>query len=323
MTDPQTTPAPAAPRHGGLIYGCMGIGRWDGQPLTAADHERAEAAVTAALEIGITRFDHADIYGHGTAEEAFGHLLERDPGLRGRIGIQSKCGIRLATAEHPQLYDLRPATIRMRVEQSLERLRTDHLDCLLLHRPDPLADPADIGATLTSLYDEGLVGSVGVSNMSAAQIAALQPHTRVPIAVDQLELGLHHRGWLEAGVLVNTAAAADVGFPHGTLELCRAEGIEVQAWSPLAGGRFTGAPREPGDEDVAALIAELAREHGTSPETVLLWWLQQHPARVVPVIGATSPARIRACRDAHHEPSRLTHEQWYLLWETARGAPLP
>lgn len=306
-----------------VVYGCMQLGRWDRQPIGPEQHGRAEAAVEAALEAGIDTFDHADIYGHGTAETVFGELLSRSPGLRPRIRIQSKCGIRLADGDRPGLYDLRPATIRERVHQSLERLQTDYLDTLLLHRPDPLADPADVAAALDELFEEGLVLAVGVSNMSAAQIEALQRHTELPVTVNQLEMSLLARAWLEGGVLVNTASYSRVGFPHGTIEHCRTHGISLQAWGALAGGRFTGMPRDPQDELVAALVASLAERHATTPESVLLGWLQRHPAQIVPVIGTTSPERIRACRDAAAGSVQLDHDEWYELWTTARGGPLP
>lgn len=303
-----------------LIHGCMGLGgAWDRTPYTARDIEHAEAAVQAALEAGITRFDHADIYRFGKSEAVFGEVLARDPGLRERIEIQSKCGIRLAEGDRPGLYDLRAETILARVRDSLDRLRTDVLDTLLLHRPDPLADPDDIAEALHTLHDQGLVRRFGVSNMSAAQIARLQPCLDVPLTANQLEMSLARRDFVEAGVLVNTAAAAGIGFPEGTLEHCAAHGIEVQAWGPLARGRYTGDEPSP----AADLVRELARRHGTTPETVLLWWLQRHPAGIVPVIGTSRPERIRACRDAAVRAPELSHEEWYELWIAARGAPLP
>jgi predicted oxidoreductase len=309
---------------GRLVLGCMGFGGAAGLAAgLPAGLAAAEAAVDAALEAGITHFDHADIYGRGSAEAVFGELLSRAPDLRARITIQTKCGIRLPDGDRPGLYDLRASAIRDRVHASLERLRVDYLDCLLLHRPDPLTGPAEVARALTDLHDEGVVLSVGVSNMSAAQIAAIQEHTDLPLTVNQLEMSLHRRDWLEGEVLVNTPASATVGFPHGTVEFCRRSGVRLQAWAPLAQGRFTGAPRQPDDEIVAALVTQLADLHATTPETIVLWWLQQHPAHIVPVIGTTRPERIRACRDAATGSSRLTHEQWYQLWVTSRQEPLP
>ncbi|ATL31615.1 aldo/keto reductase [Streptomyces formicae] len=304
------------------LYGCMGLGgTWDTAPYTAADIAHAEAAVEAALAIGITAFDHADIYRKGKAESVFGELLARDPDLRGRVVLQTKCGIRQADGEYPGMYDLRGPTILRRVEESLTRLRTDVLDVLLLHRPDPLAGPEEIAEALTSLHRQGLVRHFGVSNMSAAQIASLQAHLDVPLVANQLEMSLASRDWVEAGVLLNTSAATENGFPHGTVEYCRANGVRIQAWGALAQGRFTGADAD--DSPTARLVADLAKRKGTTPETILLWWLQRHPARIAPVIGTSRPERILACRDAVGRECELTHEEWYELWVTARGVPLP
>lgn len=303
-----------------LLYGCMGLGGgWDTEPYTAGDIGRAEAAVEAALETGITAFDLADIYRHGKSESVFGEVLARAPGLRERIVVQTKCGIRLPGGGRAGHYDLRGPGIVRRVEESLTRLRTDVLDVLLLHRPDPLTGPEEIADALTSLHGQGLVRQVGVSNMSAAQIARLQAHLGVPLVVNQLEMSLARRDWLESGVLVNTPAAAGVGFPHGTLEHCSAHGIRLQAWGALARGRFA----DPATGPAARLVAVLAERKQTTPEAILLWWLQRHPAAPAPVIGTSRPERIRACRDAVHREPGLTHEEWYELWIAARGAPLP
>lgn len=197
-----------------LIYGCMGLGGgWDRQPYGPAEIDAAEAAIVAALEVGVTAFDHADIYRHGKSEAVFGEVLARTPGLRERILLQTKCGIHLPEGDRPGYYDLRGTHIRHSVEQSLTRLRTDVIDVLLLHRPDPLADPEDVAETLTALHREGLVRYFGVSNMAAAQIAYLQAHLDLPLIVNQLQMSLADRDWLEAGVLVNTPPAATLGFP--------------------------------------------------------------------------------------------------------------
>lgn len=303
-----------------VLYGCMGLGgTWDTRPYTAEDIAVAEAAVEAALEAGITVFDQADIYRHGKSEAVFGEVLARAPGLRERIVLQTKVGIRLSDGDRPGLYDLRGPSIVQRVEESLTRLRTDVIDVLLLHRPDPLTGPEEIAKALASLHGQGLVRRFGVSNMSAAQIAHLRAHLDLPLVANQLEMSLESRDWVESGVLVNTRAATDSGFPHGTLEYCTANGIQLQAWGALAKGRFTGTAESP----TTRLVAALATRKRTTPETILLWWLQRHPAQIAPVIGSSRPERILACRDAVHREPELTHEEWYDLWITARGGPLP
>ncbi|MFB6981343.1 aldo/keto reductase [Streptomyces scopuliridis] len=307
-----------------LLYGCMGLGGgWDTTPYGAADIAEAEAAVEAALDSGITVFDLADIYRHGKSEAVFGEVLARTPGLRERIVLQTKCGIRLADGDRPGMYDLRGETIVARVEESLGRLCTDVIDVLLLHRPDPLADPEDVARALNSLHRQKLVRGFGVSNMSAAQISLLQAHLDFPLVANQLEMSLHRRDWLEGGVLVNTPEAVSVGFPQGTLEHCQANGIRLQAWGALARGRFTGLQETPTEQATARHVAALAESKGTTPETILLWWLRKHPARIAPVVGSARPERIRACGDAARRDPELTHEEWYELWITARGAALP
>lgn len=307
-----------------VLYGCMGLGgSWGSEPYGPGDIDAAEAAVVAALDSGITAFDHADIYRHGKSEAVFGEVLARTPGLRERITLQTKCGIRLPGEDRPGMYDLRGESITRRVEESLARLRTDSVDILLLHRPDPLADPDSTASALMSLHRQGLVRGFGVSNMGAAQIAHLQARLDVPLVANQLEMSLLSRDWVEAGVLLNTPAAAGNGFPFGTLEHCRDHGIRLQAWGALAQGRFTGRQETPAEHATARLLTDLARRKGTTPETVLLWWLTRHPAAIAPVIGTARPERIRACRDAATREPDLTHEEWYELWTTARGAPLP
>ncbi|GLX50751.1 aldo/keto reductase [Streptomyces hygroscopicus subsp. hygroscopicus] len=319
MTDISTEPSGRAPG-ARLIYGCMGLGGgWDRAPYTTEDVDRAQAAVAAALECGITVFDLADIYRFGKSESVFGEVLARTPGLRERITVQTKCGIRLAEGDRPGWYDLRADSIVRRVEESLARLRTDVIDTLLLHRPDPLTGPDEIAAALHKLHRQGLVRRFGVSNMSGAQIAHLQARLELPLVANQLEMSLDRRDWVEAGVLLNTSAAASGGFPEGTLEACVDRGIQLQAWGALARGRYTGDA----DNPAARLLRRLARSKDTTPETVLLWWLARHPAGLVPVIGTSRPERIRACRDAALRAPDLTHEEWYELWIAARGAPLP
>ncbi|XAS66508.1 aldo/keto reductase [Micrococcaceae bacterium Sec5.7] len=310
-----------------LIYGCMGLGgSWSDEPYGAAQVDQAGAAIDAALEIGITLFDHADIYRSGKSEAVFGEVLASTPGLRERIRLQTKCGIRLNERGLDTHYDLSRESILERVNGSLKRLRTDHVDVLMLHRPDPLMVPAEVASAVGQLVDEGKVRQLGVSNMSGAQIAALQDHLEMPVVANQLEMSLLKRAWLESTVLVNHVESVDYSFPHGTLEFCAREGINLQAYGSLARGVFTGAPSETptaAETATAALVAQLADDKGATGEAILLGWLMKHPAGVAPVIGTAHPERIRACAGAADVAAAMTRAEWYWLWATARGSNIP
>lgn len=309
-----------------LIYGCMGLGGdWDSPDYGSAEVEQAAAAIEAARGIGITLFDHADIYTRGKAESVFGEVLAGTPDLREQIQLQSKCGISLAEGGVPGHYNLSRDAIVERVNASLERLRTGYLDILLLHRPDPLLEPAEVASAVGQLMAEGKVRALGVSNMSAAQIEYLQDALETPIVANQLEMSLHRAAWVESTVLVNRQEGFDAGFPHGTVEHCVRKGIELQAYGSLAQGRYTGSPAAstPEETATAALLATLAEEKGTTPEAVLLGWLMKHPAKISPVVGSSRPERIAACADAAKVAASMSRIEWYTLWTTARGAGMP
>ncbi|GAB4099408.1 aldo/keto reductase [Sinomonas halotolerans] len=325
-----TATQPSSPRSR-LIYGCMGLGgAWGSSEYSAEDLDRAAAAIEAAQGIGIDRFDHADIYRGGTSESVFGEVLARSEGLRETLWIQSKVGIRLGEAGLDAYYDLSEAAILDRVRGILKRLRTDYLDQLLLHRPDPLADPAEVGRAVVRLLEEGTIRAVGVSNFSAAQMAALQDHLPVPLAANQLELSLARHDFVDSGVLVNHPEGVGTSFPHGTLEHCARTGAEVQAWSPLAGGRFSRTGPAADDAGLVApgataaeLVARLADGKGVTREAVVLGWLMRHPARIAPVIGSATPERIRACAEGEAVAAAMTRPEWYALFTAARDRRVP
>ena len=318
---------PAAQPAQELIYGCMGLGgSWSSEPHSSADVDEAAAAVDAALEVGITLFDHADIYRGGKSEAVFGEVLAQMPGLRERIRLQTKCGIRLNEQGLETHYDLSGDGILTRVNESLARLRTDYVDVLMLHRPDPLMDPAEVASAVRQLMAEGKVRALGVSNMSGSQIEVLQDRLGTPVVANQLEMSLLKRAWLESTVLVNHAEGTDYSFPHGTVEYCVRHGITLQAYGALAQGLYTGAPAatpSAAEEATAGLVAQLAAEKKTTGESILLGWLMRHPARIAPVIGTAKPDRIRACADAAAVAAGMTRAQWYRLWVTARGSNIP
>jgi predicted oxidoreductase len=310
-----------------LILGCMSFGGgWDRNPIGAQEIQEAERAVETALDIGITMFDHADIYTMGKAEETFGAVLKKQPGLRERIVIQSKCGIRFQDELAPGRFDFSKSHILQSVEGSLRRLGTEYLDILLLHRPDPLMEPEEVAEAFGVLQAAGKVRHFGVSNMSAGQMRFLQQALPEPLVVNQLEMSLSHLHWLDQGVHVNQKAGVPVNFAEGLMEYCQMETVQIQAWSPLAQGRFSGRSVENESSPIqktAALVRRMAEEKGTTLEAIVLGWLMRHPAMIQPVIGTVNPQRIAACADAEQQGNQMTREEWYSLYVSARGAPMP
>ncbi|WGU96611.1 aldo/keto reductase [Paenibacillus dendritiformis] len=308
-----------------LVLGCMGLGGgWNDEPITEQHLASAHAAVEAALEAGINMFDHADIYTRGKAEEVFGQVLKERPEWRERIVLQSKCGIRFADNGIPGRYDFSKEHILRSVDGSLKRLGIEYLDILLFHRPDPLMEPEEVAEAMSALKSAGKVRAFGVSNMSAGQIRLLQAYSKEPFIVNQLEMSLAKIGWLDQGVHVNQNAAKEDIFPEGTLEYCRLENIQIQAWGPLAQGLFSG--RDLSDQpasirETAELVQAMANEKGTTREAIILAWLMRHPAGIQPVIGTANPERIRACGEAVN--LTLTREEWYTLYVSSRGRALP
>ena len=303
-----------------LIFGCMGLGgNWSHQPYTKADLNLATQAVEQALSSGITVFDHADIYTHGNAEKVFADVLNNQPDWRDNMIIQSKCGIRFEDNQGPKRYDFSPEWISASVEGILSRLNIEHLDVLLLHRPDPLADLPEVAECVTRLHQEGKFGYLGVSNMHWYQIDALNKLLPFPVIANQLEMSLGYRDWVEEGICTNSPHNSQNGYTPGTLEYCQQQGVQLQAWAPLAQGKYSGN----GDADcpTSKLVSELASSYGVSREAIVLGWLMRHPAGIQPVIGTTNPQRIAACAEA--ETLTLSREHWYQLFESARGQEVP
>ena len=300
-----------------LALGCMGLGGgWNATPVGPAELAEARALVETALDLGIDCFDHADFYSLYKAEEVFGQVLKESPSLRDRILLQSKCGIRLGGQRGVETghYDLSAAHILRSVEESLVRLHTDHLDILLLHRPDPLMEPDEIAGAFRQLKQAGKVKAFGVSNMNAACIRFLQASLDEPLVVNQLQLSLIHDAFVDSTVTFNhTSRDRALWFADGTVEECRARNLRLQSWSPLAGGQCSASAR--------AAVEASAHQHGVPVEAILVAWLLRHPAGLQPILGTTRPDRLRAC--ARGLEVRLEREEWNRLWVAARGEPLP
>ena len=312
-----------------LGYGCMRIGgSGDRDSINSIDPGKIDAAtriVAKAIDQGINLFDHADIYCQGRSETVFGEVMRQIPGLRDQIVIQSKCGIRFGDDPRPgdpPRYDLSRDHIVSSVEASLRRLGTDRLDILLLHRPDPLAEPEQIASAFDELATTGKVRHFGVSNHSASQIALLQKHLDQPLVINQVEISLLHNELINEGIRTNIVSA-DYPAAAGTLDYCREHGILVQAWSPLAGGALAHVPDDaaPRVRACAQEVTVLAERKNLPLEAIVLAWLLRHPAGIQPIVGTTREDRLDACCAA--DDVELSREDWYRLFAAARGGPVP
>ena len=314
-----------------IVYGCMGLGGgWNQEPVTDQARKDAVAAVRAALDEGIDFIDHADIYARGKAEEAFSAVWNEVPGLRQKIVLQTKCGIRFANDPPgaPARYDFSREHILRSVEGSLRRLSTDFIDILLLHRPDALVEPEEVAAAFDQLHFSGKVRYFGVSNHSTAQIEFLRRWITHPLVVNQLELNLVHNQLFNAGITTDQRVSLRAVQLEGTLEYCRRNDITVQAWSPLAHGAFakavaggSGPQDDPRIRAAAQAAQAMAREKGVDMDAILLAWILRHPAGIQPVIGTTKPLRIMAACKA--DTVELSREEWYSLFAAGRGASMP
>lgn len=299
-----------------LAYGCWRIADPRDQNARAGEADAAgRAAVVAAYEAGYTLFDGADIYGGGRCEEIMGQTLREVTGMRERILLTSKCGVRPASSPNPNSpgrYDFSAEHIVKSCEQSLQRLGVEMIDLYLLHRPDYLGDPHEIAGAFAQLHDAGKVRFFGVSNFRPSLVNALQAACPFPLVVNQVEISLAQRA----------------AFEDGTLDQCLEKNITPMAWSPLGAGLLgDGAKRLlPGQrgyqtDAVVKALDEMAQARGVSRSVIAYAWLLKHPSGIVPIVGTTNPGRIREAVRA--TGFALTREEWYRLFVTARGEPLP
>jgi predicted oxidoreductase len=301
-------------------------GSWEDEPLRASAITHTQDCVQAALEGGITFFDHADIYCLGKSEEAFGHIWSELGIHRDSVTLQSKCGIRRAgdpTPASPHRFDFSYDHITTSIRRSLERLKTEYIDIFLLHRADPLMDPDEVARAFMDMRNEGLVWQFGVSNFNSYQIDLLQSRLPEPLVANQIEFNLLHSGLIDEGVSFNNTEQRTAYLGDGTLEYCRRNDIMIQAYSPIARGVITPAAQDADARhaSVAATVSSMAKEKNASPEAILVAWILRHPAGIRPIIGTTRPERIRFISKARE--ITLTRDEWYTLYLAGRGNDIP
>lgn len=309
-----------------LAFGTWHLGgEWDNNPPSEAILSRGEALIQAAVAHGITLIDLADIYTRGKSDQVVGTVLKKHPALREKVVLQEKTGIILSdelAAGSIGHYDFSHRNITTKLETCLQRLHTDYVDLLLLHRPDPLVQPEEVARAFDDLHASGKVRYFGVSNHTPMQIELLKKYVRQPLVVNQIELNLLHNDLINDGIVANTSAAKYTGA-RDTLDYCRLNEMLVQAWSPVAGGRlFVDDPDAPQNvQQTARLIAEMAEAHATTPEAIALAWLLHHPAPIQPILGTLKPHRIADSVPA--DDVQLSRQEWFALLAAANGANVP
>ena len=293
----------SGPEFSRLVAGVWRLGEW------GMDTRGLLNFIHGCLDLGITTFDNADIYGGYTCEGLFGAALAAEPGLRDRLELVTKCGIQLVTGNRPgnrvHHYDTSRDHIIAAVENSLSQLQTDSLDLLLIHRPDPLLDADEVAEAFGALWAAGKVRHFGASNFLAWQFDLLQSRLDFPLVTNQIELSALHLAPLH----------------DGTLDQAQRLRVPPMAWSPLAGGRLFDAQDERARRVRAALEGVGRELGGAAVDQVALAWLLRHPAQVLPVLGSGRVERIHAAAMA--EGLRLDRQQWFAIWEASAGREVP
>lgn len=283
-----------------IVYGMWRIG--DDADTSPA---HVQAKIEACLAQGITTMDQADIYGGYTAEAILGAGLKASPSLRDKIEIVTKCGIVAPVGRHAAArvkhYDTTAGHINASVDASLKDMGTDHVDLLLIHRPDPLIDPEETGKALDALVASGKVKAIGVSNFRPFDFSLLQSAMSNRLVTNQIELSL----------------VATEAFTNGDLAFVQEKRVFPMAWSPLGGGSLFSAERG----ELLAALELIGNEQGVDSTAVAVAWLLRHPARIIPVLGTNNLARIAAASDATRV--KLDRQTWFELYTLATGREVP
>ena len=282
-----------------IIAGAMNWGIWDKNLST----KEMDNIIHLCVENKITTFDHADIYGDYTTEADFGKALVSSKIDRTKIQLISKCGIQMVTKNRDNSikhYEYSKEYIIWSVENSLKNLATDYLDVLLLHRPSPLMQADEIAEAVAKLISEGKIVDFGLSNFTASQTEWVRQKTKVSFNQIQFSAS-HHEAML-----------------NGSLDYMQIHGIRPMSWNPL-GNVF----REDNEQTrrMKKLLAQLVSKYGVGSDTILLSWILQHPAQVIPIAGTVNVARIQALMKATELP--LAKEDWFAIWTESMGKNVP
>ncbi len=286
-----------------IIHGMWRLADWK------RSNEDILSLIEHGMEQGITTYDHADIYGGYTCEEIFGNALSLKPSLREKMEIVTKCGIVLPSENRPSHlthhYNTSKSHILKSVDQSLLNLKTDYIDLLLIHRPDPFMDPMETAEAMDHLKESGKVRNFGVSNFKQSQWDMLQSYLEYPLVTNQLELSAYN---LE-------------NFEDGTLNLCQEMGVAPMAWSPLSGGSIFEESNEKAVR-IRQTLERVKEEIGAEGiDEVMYAWLLNHPAKIMPIVGSGKKHRLdRAISSLQLSMNR---DQWFSILTSSMGHDIP
>ncbi|MEO0383575.1 MAG: aldo/keto reductase [Pseudomonadota bacterium] len=283
-----------------IVYGMWRIG-----DDTNTSPAHVEAKVEACLAQGITTMDQADIYGGYTAEAILGAAFQASPGLRDKVELVTKCDIvapmgryQSARVKH---YNTSRTHILASVEHSLQDMKTDRIDLLLIHRPDPFMDHHETGKALDELVASGKVRAVGVSNFKLNDFTLLQSAMSTKLCTNQVELSvLNHAPFIE-----------------GEVQWMQERSIHPMAWSPLGGGGLFGGE----GEAVRSVLQRMANTHGVDVAAVAVAWLLAHPVGILPVMGTNQLARIQTFDQALKV--KMDRQDWFEILTAAQGHEVP
>jgi len=265
-----------------------------------SDIKSVSNKINLCLEQGITTFDQADIYGDYSAEALFGRALKENKSLRNKMEIVTKCGIVAPCGKYSDVpvkyYDTSKKHINASVDASLKNMNIDHIDMLLIHRPDPFMDHYETGQAIDELIKSGKVRAVGVSNFRPYDWELLQSSMYNQLHTNQIELSLQS---IEA-------------FTNGDVAFHQKNASPIMAWSPLGGGKLMTDKNE-----LTNKIDEIASNNNVDRSAVAISFLLAHPANIIPIMGTNNINRISKISDAFKvKMDRIT---WFELYTAALG----
>lgn len=265
--------------------------------------------IESCMEMGITTFDHADIYGDYTCEALFGKALQLKPNLRNNMEIVTKCGIAPPSPKFPERhvahYNTSTEHIIKSAEQSLKNLNTDYIDVLLIHRPDPFMNPAEVAEAFSRLKQEGKVRQFGVSNFLPSQFNMLSSYLDFPLITNQIDVSVMQ---LEH-------------FEKGTIEQCQEKRISPMIWSPLTGGEIFKGKSER-TLRLRHTLQKIATDFDIAEIASIMYaWLLAHPANMLPIVGSGKLERVKTAVEA--TKLTLDRQQWFTILESSNGHPVP